>query len=724
VFRRFFSELKQRNVVRVATVYTVTAWGVFQIVKTVFETLKVPAWASVLVLVLLAIGLPIAIIIAWAFERGPDGQIRRTEAADAEAPPKRFSAVDIALLTATIAVLGVSALQLAGVGAKPVIEKATVIGAGAPVKSVAVLPFVSFSEAKDSEYFADGLTEEVINSLAQVPDLKVAGRTSAFYFKGKNEDIREIGRRLGVAHVVEGSVRREGDKLRVTTQLIDVKTGFHIWSKVYDRNLDDAFAIQTEIAGAVADALKTKLMMSATSVTASRDPQAYRQMLIARAQLRALGLESLTAARATYASLMKQTPNDADAYAGYASTTILLAQNYLTIDFHEARTESEAAIAKALALNPKSANAYIAKGLLCRVLVIRDDDQACVLGAEVAFKRAADLAPRNPDALTFYGDAIAVRRPRDGIEQLQKALALDPLNRIALNGLAGAYARIDRFPEAEKQYLANISVYPEYIDAKQELADLYVNRGMLDRAEPWLRASAAPGTDPSAAVQLANLYFNLGLDARANAVLGSIKQPPVAKNVASAIRLIMRRDYPAFLAYSQARFAEDQDPIWRSGMASGYMLAGRYELARTQILATVPQLMQATPEVSGSLGEEAVLAAFVADRLGDKGQARRIAQGLLDATAPRPNERRTGGTARVLRAKAYAVIGDREHALDELDAAYAAGYRQMVDMEMFLRVDLSPVFADIAEDPRFKAWVVRTQADNARMGKLVSASAQ
>jgi TolB-like protein len=233
---RILGELKQRNVIRVAGVYAVTTWGVFQIANNLFPALNMPKWTVTLVAVLMLIGFPVAMVIAWAFEKGPDG-IRRTVAA--EGPKPRFVLTDWLLLAALLAIVGVTTAQMAGVfGSARVISVAAAPPAPAATsaKSIAVLPFVSFSEGQDAQFFADGLTEEVINSLANIPELKVAGRTSSFYFKDKNQPLREIGAKLGVAYVLEGSVRRDGERIRITGQLIKVSDGFHLWSQTYDRD--------------------------------------------------------------------------------------------------------------------------------------------------------------------------------------------------------------------------------------------------------------------------------------------------------------------------------------------------------------------------------------------------------------------------------------------------------------------------------------------------------
>ncbi len=717
---RFLSELKRRNVIRVGGVYAVTAWGLFQVAKTIFETLALPKWASTLTLVMLVLGLPIALILSWALERGPDGHIGVTTDRPADAPPVKLGWIDGAVLAGMLAVVGLSAVQLTGVigrGGQAHGPEAT----ATPVSSVAVLPFSNFSDRPDSGFFADGLTEELINSLAQIPGLKVAGRTSAFYFKGRNEDLRQIGRSLGVAHVIEGSVRRDGERLRITAQLIKVSDGFHVWSRTYDSPMKDSLQVQTEIATAVADALKLKLMAGAAAMPRDRDPEAYRMELVAKAQARQLGLQELTQARKTYQALIKLEPDNAEAYAGLATTTSILAQNYLVLDFKTAEAESRAAIAKALALDPKSPSVWIAKGVLCRILVIRSDDQPCVAESEAALKRAVELGPRDPDALTLYGDMLSGRRPEEAIGYLQRAIALDPLNRIALNALANAYISTGRVTDAERQLLANAALYPDFVDAKQSLGELYVRQGRLDRAAPWFKAAAAPGTDPSAAIQLANVYYNLNMPREADATLATLKAPPVAAAAAQAIRLMVGGDYANLRALGQRSLKADNDPIWRSVIAVSSVLLGDYNAAREQLLVTSPEVFEPTPKVSPGLYEQAVGAAYVVDQLGDHAQARRILEAVLAASTPRPRTAVSPET-RIARMRAYALLGQKDAANAELRAAIAGGYRQLWDMENFMRLDRDPRTRSLWADPTFRSLIAQVDADNERMRKALAAS--
>jgi TolB-like protein len=227
----FLKELNRRNVLKIAVAYVVVAWILLQVVNNVVVPLRLPDWTPTLVIVLLGVGFPIALIIAWAFEKTPDG-VKRILPATTDPDP-------------------------AGALAETTAVAASEPASTAP--SIAVLPFADMSPDKDQEYFSDGLSEELLNKLARIKGLQVAGRTSSFHFKGKNEDIRTIAEKLGVAHVLEGSVRKSGDKLRITAQLIKAKDGYHLWSQNYDRKFEDIFAIQDEIAEAVATALEVTL---------------------------------------------------------------------------------------------------------------------------------------------------------------------------------------------------------------------------------------------------------------------------------------------------------------------------------------------------------------------------------------------------------------------------------------------------------------------------------
>jgi TolB-like protein len=251
--RNFFAELKRRNVYKVAVAYAIVGWLLVQIATQVFPFFEIPSWAVRLVVLAIVIGFPIALMLAWAFELTPEG-IKRTEEVDLTAKRSRGGAwIYIVILAGAIAV------SLFFLGRYTTSKQRG--GTELPEKSIAVLPFVNMSSDQENAYFVDGLTEEILNRLAQINALKVPGRTSSFAFKNQSRDLRQIGAALGVAHALEGSVRKSGDRLRITAQLVRTVDGYNLWSGTYDRKLDDVFAIQEEIARAIAEALSVQLKL-------------------------------------------------------------------------------------------------------------------------------------------------------------------------------------------------------------------------------------------------------------------------------------------------------------------------------------------------------------------------------------------------------------------------------------------------------------------------------
>ncbi len=252
-----FAELKRRNVFRVGAAYVVVAWLLVQVADLLFPIFGAPEWTLRIFVIVLALGLPLALLFAWAFELTPDG-VKREKDIDRSASITRSTGrkLDFVIIAALVVALGYFIWERQARVETPQPDAQASV---ASKRSIAVLPFVNMSADPENEYFADGLSEELLNQLAQIPDLQVAGRTSSFSFKGKNEDLRVIGNTLNVGNLLEGSVRRQGNTVRVTAQLIRVDDGFHLWSNSYDRSMDDVFVIQDDIASNVANALKIVL---------------------------------------------------------------------------------------------------------------------------------------------------------------------------------------------------------------------------------------------------------------------------------------------------------------------------------------------------------------------------------------------------------------------------------------------------------------------------------
>src|SRR6202049_1331517 len=318
-----FAELKRRNVYKVAVAYIGSGWALSEGISQVFPVFDVPNGIIRLIVILIIAGLPVALVLAWMFEITPDG-IKRTATADAmpaSAKPKKYVWLYVVVIGAVVSIglffLGRYSAQNASGAA----------GSGSSAKSIAVLPFENLSDDKNTAYFSDGITEEILNALAQIPNLKVAARRSAFQFKGTDLDLHKIGEVLGVAHILEGSLQKAGDQVRINVQLVDVQNGLQSWSEKYDRKLDNVFAVEDEIAKAIATRLRVQLTGGAGQplvVDSTNNPQAHELYLRGLTLLAARG-PGLREARDLFQQAVTLDPSYAQAWGALAITELLLA---------------------------------------------------------------------------------------------------------------------------------------------------------------------------------------------------------------------------------------------------------------------------------------------------------------------------------------------------------------------------------------------------------------
>src|SRR6202140_3604401 len=380
----FFAELKRRNVYKVAVAYAVVGWLIAQIATQIFPFFEIPNWAIRLVVLLIVIGFPIALIIAWAFELTPEG-LKRTEIADA-APIQRSphrTWIYVVIIAGAIAI-GLFFIQRFG-GWNNVAKQNAL--PTLPEKSIAVLPFENLSSDKENAYFSDGITEEILNALAQIPNLKVAARRSAFQFKGNDLDLHKIGQVLGGAHILEGSLQKAGDQVRINVQLVDVQNGLQAWSEKYDRKLDNVFAVEDEIAKAIATKLRVQLTGGAGQplvVDSTNNPQAHELYLRGLTLLAARG-PGLREASDLFQQAVKLDAGYAQAWGALAITELLL-PSYGPGSFHASLPRGESAAQRALSLDPNTASAHVAVGLA-------NDIRCRWPEADQAFRRALVLAP-------------------------------------------------------------------------------------------------------------------------------------------------------------------------------------------------------------------------------------------------------------------------------------------------------------------------------------------
>jgi serine/threonine-protein kinase len=432
--------------------------------------------------------------------------------APAEKRPRRWPVRAIALAA------GVTALLLAG---WLVVRRAGILS-GAPPASAAVLPFLDLSPTKDQEYFSDGLTEELITSLSQVEGLRVAARTSSFQFKGRNTDVRDVGRTLGVGSVVEGSVRKSGNRLRVAAQLVNVADGYQLWSQAYDREATDVFAVQEEIARAIVEALRVKLGMAedtALSTRPTQDLEAYDLYLKGR-----FAWNQRTAAAITES--VKYLEQAVARDSGFARAWAALADAYiLQVPYAGAPRETtwpkaRAAATRALALDSTLAEAHTS--LAYGTMIYAWDFPA----AEASFRRAIAANPNYPTGHHWYADFLAGRgRLEESVREMERAHVLDPLSRIIGTELGWVYYLMRRNDEAEAQIRRTLALDPNYPHASLNLGLIYIAKGRFAEAIQALRKGIELGGDYELQyAALISAYARAGDRAAALKLMGEVSE--------------------------------------------------------------------------------------------------------------------------------------------------------------------------------------------------------
>jgi TolB-like protein/tetratricopeptide (TPR) repeat protein len=435
---KLLAELRRRNVFRVAAAYLVVGWLVMQIVSVMTPALQLPGWVDGFFAVFLIALLPIALLLAWAFEMTPAG-VKKTVAVDGDVEFRPLGGTDFVLIGLMVVLLGVVGFQMISPGDAPVDVADPSEVATAPITdiepaeapavdaSIAVLPFADFSPGGDQQYFSDGISEELLNALAQFPDLRVAARTSAFSFRGDDVDLREVGQTLGVAHVLEGSVRHSGDRIRITAQLIRVSDGFHLWSETYERTMTDVFEIQDDIVTELSRVLQVRLGVGGGAGRASAglvDPSAYEQYLLGLSLWgqRNVGQNRRQAVQA-FAQATQIDPGFADGWASYGQSLAMSPIAHLDMTGERRNQLALAALNRALELDPDNARAHVGLSAL-----YTEPSLNIELAIEEA-QRAYEIAPNAgyinynmAHALFFSGDIEGALR------HLRRARTIDSLN--------------------------------------------------------------------------------------------------------------------------------------------------------------------------------------------------------------------------------------------------------------------------------------------------------
>lgn len=482
----FFNELKRRNVIRVAFTYAVVAWVIAQVTDLALESFGAPEWVMKTLLFLMFIGFLIALFIAWAYELTPDG-IKKAEDVEVDdsitqQTGRKLDRLVIVMLLLAVGVLLAERFLLVEPTVVPLAEEQeqvvtlAVEQASKEDPSIAVLPFVNMSSDPEQEFFSDGISEEILNVLTRIPNLKVAARTSSFQFKGQNLDIADVGKKLQVNHILEGSVRKAGSTLRITAQLIEVDSGFHLWSETFDRKLEDVFAIQDEIAAAIAKELRARLTTELDHSSETINLDAYdlylkgRSLVAQRKESRLLeGIKVLQAA-------LEIEPQYAPAMATLAKAYVVLPWFSIQMPSGEAREQARHWSTMALAIEANNVEA------LAVLAIVYFQIDLNPLGALELLNRAIALNPGSVVANNFLGDVyLRIGDMDNALKYESRAAEMDPLGPVQLTDLANVYQLLgdsDKVLELANRALA---LDPEFAHAHLDVMESHFIQGNLKK---------------------------------------------------------------------------------------------------------------------------------------------------------------------------------------------------------------------------------------------------
>jgi serine/threonine-protein kinase len=554
--KKFFAELRRRNVYRVAVAYGVVGWLLIQIATQVFPFFDIPSWAIRLVIVVLLLGFPVALIVAWIYELTPEGLQRTDDIAPAKAMPhSKGRKIDFVIIGVLLAIIAIMAWRHFHQGT-------TVANPDIPRKSIAILPFIDLSQTRDQDYFSDGITEQIINALSHVHGLLVVARTTAFSFKNKDMDVREIGRQLHVDHMLEGSVNRGPDKVRVVARLIDVANGFNLWSETYYSSEKDLLFLQSDVAAKVASALRLELKLAETTQLAkslTQDPEAYDLYLRGRYLLNKRTTDSIQKGRLLFEQAVAKDPHFALGHAGIADSYILLGKAG-AIPPDEASTAAWSEVSTTLEIDGNLAEGYISRGT-----ILADFDWNWP-AAEADFRKALTLNPNSAIAHFWYARNLAqVGRSEEALRENTAAGKLDPLSPVILSSRARILFVAHRYLEAVASCLKAIDLEGSFGQGFQVLALAYLHNEQypegIEAAKKYVELSNRSSWTK---LELAYAYARSGNKEESDRIVTEVtsQQEPFSPYDMATICAVWRDKDAAFDWLGKAIDQRSVDVIW------------------------------------------------------------------------------------------------------------------------------------------------------------------
>ena len=523
--KSFFGELKRRNVYKVAVAYAIVGWLLVQVATQVFPFLEIPNWVVRLVIVVVAVGFPIALVIAWAFELTPEG-LKRTEDVDlsAKARTKSHAWIYVAIVGA---ILSVGLFLLGRYGFRNASSPTSEL----PAKSIAVLPFDNLSRDLDNAFFAEGVQDEILTRLAKVADLKVIARTSTQKFKSAPDDLRNVAQQLGVANILEGSVQKANDQVRVNVQLINASNNAHLWAEIYDRKLTDIFAVESDIAKTIADTLQAKLTgaeKNAMSKKPTANPEAYELYLKGRFFWNKRTGPDLRKAIEYFDQAISKDPNYAVAFTGLADAYLLL-PIFGVASPQDSIPQAKAAAKHALELDDSLAEAHASSARILSGYDFAFDRSI------KEFERAIQLNPNYAMAHHWIsaGPLTSLAQFDRAIEEGTRAIELDPLSLVNNVDLGWVYFAARRYDEAIAQLHKAIEIDSRSYLAHYTLGEVFQLKGQLADAIAEYRRAVELDDDPFALAVLGHAYARAGQRDEAEKILARLREEAKSRYVSA-----------------------------------------------------------------------------------------------------------------------------------------------------------------------------------------------
>ncbi|MDH3305608.1 MAG: hypothetical protein OEM50_07425 [Gammaproteobacteria bacterium] len=701
----FVSQLRQRNMLRVAAAYALVSWILIEAGSVLLPTFGVPEGIFKYYVIVVVVGFVIALIMSWAFEITPDGVRLESEVDRASYKPKprdRMNRVIIALL---VVALGISiTFNVTGIRSDrdPLAESSI-------RDSIAVLPFSSRSTDAENQYFADGIHDDILTRLADVESLRVISRTSVNKYRNTTKNVRQIGKELGVAAIVEGAVQRSGDQVRITVQLIDAVTDEHIWAETFDKALtiENVFEIQSEISASIASSLRAALT-PADELRLAAIPtdsiEAYAEYVKGRGNLSARTFTSLQDARAQFEHAIELDPDYAQAHAALAQSVLVMFSNHKSIPQPEAFAVAAAAIEKALSIDPQLAEAYAARGLLQLMQWESSRTGAGNVDAAASFRTALALSPSQADAYVWFASLRQSEGDIDAaVELLTRALTIDPLSRIPYLNLPSFYASRGQNAETTTMLLKAAAIFPDWSLPYGYLSNHLQKLGRLDEAVAWGLREMALTEDPMAGGALIGIYQEFGDDAAITDFVQSFPADHPFYPIGKSYWHYVTRDYKGALTEIESLDDPSSYPVdFVSGLMVGAaIMTGEFDRAYDYIINGHPSLAGDTDiTIDHKNVYAAVLLAFIEQKRNRPKQARELLDKAQPVVAELPRLGMAGHGIKDVHV--LTMQGRYSAAIDALIDAVNEGFvsSQAFDVWSF---DQDPIIEPLRNDPRFSA---------------------